>query len=214
MISLQNRCRLCRNVSCCAKCRIKHETDVHKINPDCDICVVGRTFLKNPPDSLLAHIKEAHWPLHCVRCERVFETLDEINVHVKCDGWKKFAHQTPKRGNEFVIPLISATDVPKKNQLNAIYEHKAYIPTSTPVAKTDDDDQVQIIAEIITPVDCVENVENKYALYKSSLTPLLRDNKKNDQYSKRRVTFSEHVQSNECSCLKEALQNSEDQSKR
>ncbi|KAF7287757.1 hypothetical protein GWI33_003391 [Rhynchophorus ferrugineus] len=61
-----NNCRLCEKTFCCENCRVKHETIVHKIFPNCDICVYGQFTFGNLDDHSLKHLEDCHLPLHCV----------------------------------------------------------------------------------------------------------------------------------------------------
>lgn len=178
-----------------------HEQDVHKIHPKCGICVYGQTTFKNPSPDLIEHVKNKHWPLHCVHCDRIFESVEEIFVHSKCPaGRKKKPEETPENQNDrckYNTPPLFGQIIIKQgiNKQCVMYENQICITTSTPVAR-DDKDFVQIISEVITPVDNPENKEiaNKKECNKSALTPILCDSKKNEQHSKRKVTFSEHIQ--------------------
>lgn len=161
---------------CCKNCRLKHELNNHKTNLECDICVKGRIIIKNPTDSLLEHIKKDHWPLYCVYCERVFETIDDIFEHNKC----------PKQEENNNTPPISQKDV------KLIAAGQSCVPTSTPVAPREDDNNfLQQISEVITPVEIYLDKKEEIQ-YKSPLTP--HNERKNDQYTKRRVTFSETIE--------------------
>lgn len=199
---LQNSCRLCPKVFCCQNCRERHEQNFHGINLKCNICIYGQTFLRNPSPELIKHIESEHLPLHCVNCDRYFFSVKDTAVHNKCsDVYKKKAEETPENEqSKFHTPSLCSQIIIKNKQC-VMYEDQICITTSTPVARGDND-FVQIISEVITPVDNLENKETAnnqtfITSSKSALTPILCDTKKSDQHSKRKVTFSEHIQ--ECS---------------
>lgn len=148
---------------------MKHEINLHQINPECDICISGRVFLRDPSESLLEHIRNNHWPLHCVYCKRVFNTVEEIFLHNKCA--KSFNEQDNENNN---TPQISC----KSNV-------QSCVPTSTP--KEDENEYLYKISDFISPVDLA--IQNN--LHKSAFTPNNYSDRKNEQYLKRRVTFSE-----------------------
>lgn len=179
-----------------------HEQSVHNIHPKCGICIDGQTTLKNPSPDLIEHVKNKHWPLHCVHCSLVFDTIEEIFVHNKCPASRKKKAETPENQNDihkYKTPPLFGQIIIKQglNKQCIMYENQICITTSTPVHR-DEKDFVQIISEVITPVDNVENKEivcfKKDSCSKSALTPILCDSKKNEQHSKRKVTFSEHIQ--------------------
>ncbi|GJQ68554.1 hypothetical protein Trydic_g14408 [Trypoxylus dichotomus] len=89
IIFKKNKCRLCRKVFCCIKCRKKHEKIIHNVNPDCDICFYGEIIFKNPSGDIIEHIKTQHWPLRCRMCKRVFGSIDELILHNLCPINKK-----------------------------------------------------------------------------------------------------------------------------
>lgn len=174
-----------------------HEQNVHKIHPKCDICIYGQTFFKNPSPDLIEHVKNKHWPLHCVHCDRTFGSMEEIFVHSKCPAGKKKAGDTPENKKEnykFSTPPVFAQIIIKQGINSVMYENQICITTSTPVPRNEKD-IVQIISEVITPVDNPESkeiVDIKKQTNKSAMTPILCDSKKSE-HSKRKVTFSENI---------------------
>lgn len=161
---------------------MKHELNKHKIHLECDICIKGTIIIRDPSDSLLQHIKENHWPLYCVYCERVFERIDDIFEHNRCP--KSLLKQEVSDKNN--TPPILQKDV------KLIAAGQTSVPTSTPVAPREDDNNfLQQISAVITPVEVYLDKKEEIQ-YKSPLTP--HNERKNDQYTKRRVTFSETIE--------------------
>lgn len=157
---------------CCENCRRKHEINTHKIHPDCSICIYGKIILRDPSDSLLQHIKAKHWPLHCLYCGKMFNTIEELILYNKCP--KIAPVQNDKENNN--TPPISAG--------------QSCVPTSTPLAPHEDESKfLQKMSEMITPVDTIEKKEVSNA---SPFTP--QNEKKNEPYRKRRVTFSDTIE--------------------
>lgn len=94
-------------------------------------------------------------------------------------------------GNNNNTPPISS-----KNLLNNVKSNtnQSCVATSTPVAPKEDEKQfLQKMTEVITPVDSLEKKEEN-KLYKSAFTPNNYSERKTEQYSKRRVTFSENIE--------------------
>ncbi|CAG9855036.1 unnamed protein product [Phyllotreta striolata] len=100
---IENQCHICREVFCCIICRDKHGTKDHNIFPGCDICLQGITNISSINTDVFSHIKQRHWPLHCVLCKRLFGSTDEIALHVKCP--------LAKTSNTLVTPYNSAESV-------------------------------------------------------------------------------------------------------
>lgn len=176
-------CRICQKVFCCENCRRKHECDDHKIHPECDICTSGSTYLRNPSDSLLVHIKDRHWPLHCVLCNRIFETINDLFAHSKCTK-----SQLTKDDNE-----TNKTPQLLQKQIAATEKSagRFRVSTSTPLAPREEENEfLQKMSEVITPVDVLE--KNDDAQYKSPFTP--HNERCAEQYTKRKVRFSETVE--------------------
>lgn len=184
----QNSCRLCRKIFCCEDCRELHEINDHDIHPKCDICINGKVVLRDPSDSLLEHIEKTHWPLHCVHCGRVFNTTEDIFLHNKCPV------PSIEKDNENYNTPPAETKIPVNN--NKTLTIRASITTSTPLAPREEEHQFLLkISEQITPVDVQERKEQTQNYpYKSALTPSNYSDRKNDQCSKRRVTFSEDIE--------------------
>lgn len=122
-------------------------------------------YLRDPSETLLEHIKDNHWPLHCVYCKRVFNTIDDIFLHNKC----------PNGNENNNTPPISG-----KNNI------KSCVTTSTPLIP--EDAFLHKISDFVSPVDLA--IQNN--LRKSDFTPNNYSDRKNEQYLKqRRVTFSD-----------------------
>lgn len=159
----------------------------------------GQTYLSNASEELLEHIKQEHWPLHCVRCQRVFKRVDEIFIHCKCHT--NNSDDTPETPQENEISAVTPSnpggDLLAKsidNKLLKVCGMGNYMTTSTPVFAGNDKDFVQIISGVITPVENLDEAGSYQNPYKAIQTPLLfRTNKKIEQSSKRKVTFSENL---------------------
>ncbi|XP_022915340.2 uncharacterized protein [Onthophagus taurus] len=151
----KNKCRFCIKVFCCEKCRQKHELKIHDIYPNCDICAYGSIVLKLPTDDLLNHIKEKHWPLHCVDCNRIFGAVHELILHNKCPLAK--IEETPLNydadTNGKIVNFDSGSiEIPFKNITPSggeifDYSKMGYLTTSTPRAVSD---KVMNIFESVT----------------------------------------------------------------
>lgn len=168
---------------CCEECRKDHELKNHNVHSECDICIRGKILLKDPSESLLQHIRENHWPLHCIHCERIFDTVNDIFIHNKCP--KSMLIEVDNDNNN--TPPTS-----ERNFACITTAGQSCVPTSTPVAPRENENEfLQKMTETITPVDVLQKkeIENK-----SVFTPSNCSEKRNDQYTKRRVTFSNTVE--------------------
>ncbi|XP_017780242.1 PREDICTED: uncharacterized protein LOC108565333 isoform X2 [Nicrophorus vespilloides] len=176
---VENNCRLCRKCFCCPKCRAKHERAVHNIFPECSICVYGKMVLKKPSQALMVHIKEAHWPLHCVYCKRIFDA-DDFNQHSKCPIGKSrldLVARTPLVP-KILMECYDGVDSPP-------VEFSGFLLvaiTSTPR------DSMRAIQINETPIDRMAKIKNANENL-SSQTPSVYD--ENKRAEKRRVTFSQ-----------------------
>lgn len=178
---------------CCKKCRLKHEINFHKIIPECDLCIYGKwIYDNNIEETLSKHLEESHFPLNCVYCRKVFNSIEEIFQHKKCRG-RQFKTDSPITPFKQEVPalLVSSCDqdspilqeLQRKEALNYIF----YLATSTPMQRGQEPNIMfeKINKEPITPVDQASiNVINKSIIKKT-------DSIKSENSSKRRVTFSE-----------------------
>ncbi|XP_068916162.1 uncharacterized protein fs(1)Ya isoform X3 [Tenebrio molitor] len=187
----ENCCRLCSKVFCCKNCRALHEQNAHNVNPDCEICIYGRTTIKNVSVEMLSHIKSRHWPLHCVFCKQIFNSLDELVPHNKCSiKQEHFKMQvgTPKTP---VTPLMEKEE--PSPEVTPFY--KSIIPgtqqngaamtigaTSTPLVHKEEMSK----HDKITPI----NQSEIKCIQKSSLKLTGSANLSDSKKSERRVTFS------------------------
>lgn len=158
----QNKCRVCYKCFCCAKCRANHEIKKHKINPKCDICLYGKVYLSDIDESVQRHIKSDHWPLHCVLCNRVFGTFNEISGHSKCPMAKSHSENVIVQSS--TPPLSSSSkkfDTPPFQVLKGIENNQllSNLATSTPMQKLEENKPFLGLQEAITPVDYLN--ENK-----------------------------------------------------
>ncbi|KAJ3639820.1 hypothetical protein Zmor_003156 [Zophobas morio] len=191
----QNNCRLCHKTFCCEKCRAHHEEDFHNVNPECELCIYGRTTIKEASVSLLSHIKSAHWPLHCVFCKKVFSSLDELVPHDKCPLKVEKMCGTPK------TPVTPVADKEEPS------------PEITPFYKTTKNGTHQngptsiAMAASSTPLFHKEEINTKQKItpdnqslniHKSNLKLTGSSNLSDSKRSDRRVTFSETPSFSDC----------------
>lgn len=82
-----NICRFCQKTFCCTKCRDRHVDKVHpNLNVNCVLCASKKMPMRqfefekllSENKTLLAHIADEHLPLHCVLCEDLFETSEDL----------------------------------------------------------------------------------------------------------------------------------------
>ncbi|KAH8276724.1 hypothetical protein KR044_002145, partial [Drosophila immigrans] len=102
------KCRICKRIFCCAKCRQKHQFNAHAIvvqppknrmmmmehHDDvskttiyvfCPICEQKPlTLHKEMYAELLAHIENVHLPLRCRKCLRHYSKIDDLLEFSKC----------------------------------------------------------------------------------------------------------------------------------
>lgn len=108
----QARCIVCHLVFCCSDCRWKHEKSTHGLSFDCPICR-GFKFLCNPEalnHDFIEHLTEEHLPLHCNKCEKIFENMEDfINID-KCTSISELVKDTS----------VQSKDVEEK--FDSIYE--------------------------------------------------------------------------------------------
>ncbi|XP_026473840.1 uncharacterized protein LOC113377666 [Ctenocephalides felis] len=93
---VQRRCRICRSVFCCEKCRIRHEQNYHPKKKSileemdlCDICSEKTMILipEKGTDRLIDHITKVHLPVYCRKCLQVFLCRDDLTrVSDRCIG--------------------------------------------------------------------------------------------------------------------------------
>lgn len=176
--NFQNICRICKKVFCCKKCRKQHESLIHKIFVDCNICLYGKTFLKDPPEHLIEHIKSNHWPLHCVICKYTFTSLGELLEQNKCVETK---NQDLKRSPYTPIQSQDESPLYFSKEQKAITSKSMFpnVATSTPLQRQEDNNLPEKNnEEVITPVDFSDiNKDKKYFTDSVSI--------------KRKVTFCE-----------------------
>lgn len=160
---------------CCKNCRKKHEFKSHNLFSECDICLNGKILLRDPSNALLEHLQSKHLPLHCIHCDIVFNTIDELYFHNKC----------PRSRNNENTPPVSQNIITDDGM--KIVTEKCCIPTSTPVivARKDENRFLQKMCEVITPVDIYLDKKD------SVFTPI---DQRDEQYIKRRVTFSKTIE--------------------
>ncbi|KAF9416489.1 hypothetical protein HW555_006156 [Spodoptera exigua] len=95
------RCIVCRLVFCCADCRWRHEKIAHNLAYDCPICR-GYQFLCKPqqlnPD-FIEHLTKEHTPLHCKKCNKVFENMEDFLNIDKCTSISELIGQENEVGN-------------------------------------------------------------------------------------------------------------------
>lgn len=105
--------------------------------------------------------------------------MDDIFLHSKCPKGRS-KNETPP-----VLHTIASQETEATN---------TQITTSTPLIPREEEDiYLQKMTEVITPVDAVDkNKDVKQNLYKSALTPS-NHNRKNEDCSKRRVTFRQDI---------------------
>ncbi|CAH1153455.1 unnamed protein product [Phaedon cochleariae] len=187
---VENNCRLCKKVFCCKQCREKHEKEVHRIHPDCDICIYGKTVLFSTSASLIDHIKTVHWPLHCLVCKRLFGSVDELFQHSKCPLGTRIngdlenspytpGHSTFAEQSYDSPPLLYCLH--GRGQSNKNLKVISNLATSTPMQKEDNHLLEKIQQVIVTPVESIDNDVVKKSQQENNTGSL----------KKRRVTFGE-----------------------
>ncbi|XP_076262319.1 uncharacterized protein LOC143197629 isoform X2 [Rhynchophorus ferrugineus] len=177
-----NNCRLCEKTFCCENCRVKHETIVHKIFPNCDICVYGQFTFGNLDDHSLKHLEDCHLPLHCVYCKRIFKSIKEILQHRKCQILqnKEDSPKTPFRETPIIISNEDNQSPILQGQENL--KHIFNLATSTPMQKGTEVNIFEKSREPLTPVDKGSLLNSKSIIKKV-------DSIKSENSSNRRVTF-------------------------
>lgn len=191
-IFFQSKCRLCEKIFCCVCCRKKHEKEKHNVFPDCNICIYGTIKISSISEEVLPHLQNTHWPLHCVRCKRIFNIPGEIKQHTECsvisNNYSGNSPYTPSinifEDTTFESPpLVQLFEKNQEcgNNLNVI----SNLATSTPMQECTEENNLlqKIKSVIITPVNSGDNT-NENILKKTghSGSPL-----------KRRVTFCETI---------------------
>ncbi|XP_072402205.1 uncharacterized protein fs(1)Ya isoform X2 [Diabrotica undecimpunctata] len=166
---INNNCRLCKKVFCCKTCRENHETEVHKVFPDCDICIFGQTRISSTSQVVLEHIKTDHWPLNCLLCKRLFGSIEELFQHIKCPLVNNSQNSLYTPYNSGISENAYSPYIPGKlNHANNKVNILTNLATSTPMQR----DQANVVLEkiqevIITPVDCSANKNGDTVEYNS-----------------------------------------------
>lgn len=95
---LQNYCRFCRKLFCCAICSEKHENNAHPaevealkqeeiLQSKCHICnylPLPVSYKENLTAEMMDHLAKYHLPLKCDKCLKLFETIADFAVLGKC----------------------------------------------------------------------------------------------------------------------------------
>uniref|UniRef100_A0A6P7GUS7 Uncharacterized protein LOC114343142 n=1 Tax=Diabrotica virgifera virgifera TaxID=50390 RepID=A0A6P7GUS7_DIAVI len=152
---IANNCRLCKKVFCCKTCRENHETEVHKVFPHCDICIFGQTRISSMSQVVLEHIKAAHWPLNCLVCKILFESINDLFQHTRCPLVNNSQKSPYTPHNSGISEKACTPYIPGKldygNKVNILTN----LATSTPMQRDQANIALGRIQEvIITPVDC------------------------------------------------------------
>ncbi|KAG6438666.1 uncharacterized protein LOC115454267 [Manduca sexta] len=85
---VEARCIICNLVFCCADCRWNHEQSTHNLTYDCPICR-GYKYLCRPEhlnQDFLNHISEEHLPLHCSKCSKHFNKMEDLLNIQECSS--------------------------------------------------------------------------------------------------------------------------------
>ncbi|XP_063695863.1 mitosis initiation protein fs(1)Ya [Culicoides brevitarsis] len=87
------KCVICSRIFCCPNCRKLHEEREHavedkeNIHKSCFICHGKPHPLKKVNSELLMeHILDAHLPLHCRKCNKIYNSKDDFHEIEKCVG--------------------------------------------------------------------------------------------------------------------------------
>lgn len=126
-LSRQVKCTFCTNISCCRKCREKHEAHDHAdemaakkhVRSICYICN-GEKFpllvnLQLSSSELVEHVVEHHLPLKCNKCSRVFVTAEDLKSAEKCcrpadepvaTGEETSSESLPPKSDDVLTPLV------------------------------------------------------------------------------------------------------------
>ncbi|XP_011142804.1 uncharacterized protein LOC105185183 isoform X2 [Harpegnathos saltator] len=93
-----NICRFCRKTFCCTKCRDRHVNKVHSdLSANCFLCASKTLPMRQfefeellwENKRLLSHITDQHLPLHCVLCENLFETGEDLKSIGTCKWYSE-----------------------------------------------------------------------------------------------------------------------------
>lgn len=192
---------MCVKVFCCVKCRKKHESKVHNVDPDCDLCVYGQFSFITIDDSLLLHIKNSHLPLKCLYCFKLFSSIEEVLQRKKCSvAYLHYSKEDSPKTPFRQPPDINANDQdsPVLNGLQSKDDFHYFInlATSTPMQTTQEQKLMAFIdksnKEPLTPVDRLDKPIN----INKSIIKKVNSLVKCDSSSKRRVTFGEPSECN------------------
>ncbi|XP_077291133.1 female sterile (1) Young arrest [Arctopsyche grandis] len=135
-VPIDVRCLECRQIFCCADCRRRHEANVHQIAFDCLLCRYSSFTLNldTPPSGeLIDHIKLNHLPLHCVKCEKVFQGVEDFLRGEYCEMKKN-----DERENDHDSMCAMSATIPdsidnlKKKFPGVRKSDKSAVMTSTP----------------------------------------------------------------------------------
>ncbi|KAF5285697.1 hypothetical protein FQA39_LY16503 [Lamprigera yunnana] len=189
----ENTCRICFKYFCCEKCRLRHEVNYHKAFKECDICFYGKIILREPSEKLQLHLKDEHMPLHCLKCEVVFETFDDIMCHRICIMEKNPNREVSTADENYDSPPIGTMHKSIFTSSNKNFSNNAnYLTTSTPMQKLNERD-LEDIPEIITPVDTknvLEVITRSVGSSDCIESPIFGDQSSNLHVPiKRKVTF-------------------------
>lgn len=92
-VFLQVKCSFCKKTFCCAKCRIGHESKSHSNEKKeeehfCYLCEGQKLPFGSGYDEISPekqqHIVDFHFPLRCDKCEKTFDTIEDLKSVGKC----------------------------------------------------------------------------------------------------------------------------------
>lgn len=192
------------------QCRLNHEETIHRIHPECDMCIYGRAFIRDLSASLKNHVKENHWPLHCVYCNIIFsDSFDKILEHDKCSicpirmlqskilpqGTLSESNKLEEQNYESP-PVNSKSIISSSNKNLKVDINISCLTTSTPMQRNEERQNLENISETVTPLGVSESKISKEKLESiketvMNLAPLIDDSDQANIPTKRRVTFSE-----------------------
>lgn len=83
---------MCKRLFCCNKCRRRHEQKTHNLVYECAICR-GDPLIIDPEKSessplidLLEHVRIKHMPLHCNKCDKMYNSPEDLKPDLgKCE---------------------------------------------------------------------------------------------------------------------------------
>ncbi|KAJ8719325.1 hypothetical protein PYW08_011500 [Mythimna loreyi] len=110
--SVEVRCIVCQLVFCCADCRRRHERVTHGLTYDCPICR-GFQFLCKPDElnqDFITHLTEEHTPLHCKKCNKIFNKMEDFLNIDKCTSISELVNKDSEANNTQIKELDEKFD--------------------------------------------------------------------------------------------------------